>query len=188
MAKAAVLMATKAILVCHNDTHVKVLKTILNKYICEDYNSGDPMASKFAPPDLQQTIDDAKPARLKAYEAQKKRGLPENEQASPDAKRAALADTWEEMLTAMESSGSGGLSGTRQRSKAKAPATPKPPPPKATLATAPTGGGTPTGQESKAAGAAPTGAAQGKAAGAAPTITPVTAPEADLTALLKQWA
>lgn len=94
MSKAGLMMSVKQILICHNQAHVKVLRGILRSFIMADFDSqADVTLSKYAPAELQEQLNKAKPDRLKVYESQKKRGLQELDTNTPEAKRVALAES-----------------------------------------------------------------------------------------------
>jgi hypothetical protein len=94
MSKAGLMMSVKQILICHNSAHVKVLRGILRSYIMVDFdNQADVTLSRYAPAELMEQLEKAKPDRLKVYESQKKRGLQELDTNTPEAKRVALAES-----------------------------------------------------------------------------------------------
>ena len=71
--KAALGLGIKCIVICHNDAHVKTLKAILSKFICDDYaQNSDPSLSRFATPDLKVDCQSVKVERLTLYESQRK--------------------------------------------------------------------------------------------------------------------
>ncbi len=111
MIKSGLLMSVKCIAVCHNSAHMKVLKNIFLDYVYSDVKEAE---SKFAPSDMAERLANVKPVRLSQWESEKKR--PAEALESPAAKRAALADSFESMLQAME--GSAGTPKAKVKAKA----------------------------------------------------------------------
>ena len=177
MVKAAFMMCVKIIVVCHNEHHVKVLKALLRTWVVAELQRGE---CKFAPPDLLQRLDEAKPARLKMHETQKKRTGEELE--SPASKRQAMAQSVEAMLN--------NLSSPPPKAKAGSGVGKSPPPPKAAKASEPKAETAEATAGAAKAGASPAkaGTAEAQAGSAeAKAGTPVTAPAENLQALLSSW-
>jgi hypothetical protein len=103
MAKTALMMACKVVLVCLNNQHQKNLLEILVKYVLGDLKAqgGSPGLSKFAHATLEEEIKHVKPKRLSLWETAKKRGSPATEVETPDTKRRAMASQIDEMLNSM---------------------------------------------------------------------------------------
>lgn len=188
MIKSALMMSVKCIAVCLNEHHQRILKDILRSYIVNEMQG---VSSKHAPADKQERLNSVKPARLLAWEAQRKRGGDAIE--TPAAKRSALAASCDEMLSMLES-------GPAPKPKAK----PKAAPPAGAGSAGAAGGagGAPAAGGAGAAGGAsaavaaiPAGEAPAApsapaAPKAAPKAAPVTAPVENLQnlqAMLQQW-
>lgn len=216
MVKAALMMAIKIILVCHNAAQVRVLRDILRAFVLEDMKQS---SSRFAPVDKKERLEACKPDRLKKHETQKKRGNDDMQLESPAAKRTALGECVENMLADLDSP-SAQKSPAVAKAKAAAAAAAAA---KAAAAAATTGasgnGSTSGGQQQIAAAAegaagaqastayfASAGTAGAQAVGSAGTAgaqasgsagtgakpkaaaPPVAGPAEDLQALLAQWA
>ena len=88
MAKAALTLSVKAILVAHNDNHKKLLARILTSWVSADMKSS--RTSQFRPKDAEQRLEGLIPAKLVMYREQaKKRGATADLDTSPEAKRQA---------------------------------------------------------------------------------------------------
>jgi hypothetical protein len=166
MAKGALMLNVKMILVTHNELHNKALMKILIDFIVADLKGNANYAmSKFAPSDVVARLDGLKPDRLVRFVKQKKRPADADAAGTPDTKRTELATNMESYL--------GGLDGVSPKPKAKAePKSEIPAVPKVAQANAPSA---PSPQD--VAGAA---AASSSCAAAAPVE--------DLASLLKSWS
>ena len=88
MAKAALTLSVKAILVAHNDNHKKLLARILTSWVSADMKSS--RTSQFRPKDAEKRLEGLIPAKLVMYREQsKKRGATADLDTSPEAKRQA---------------------------------------------------------------------------------------------------
>ena len=88
MAKAALTLSVKAILVAHNDNHKKLLARILTSWVSADMKSS--RSSQFRPKDAEKRLEGLIPAKLVMYREQsKKRGATADLDTSPEAKRQA---------------------------------------------------------------------------------------------------
>ena len=88
MAKAALTLSVKAILVAHNDNHKKLLARILTYWVSADMKSSP--TSQFRPQDADKRLAGLIPERLVMYREQsKKRGAASELDTSPEAKRQA---------------------------------------------------------------------------------------------------
>jgi hypothetical protein len=88
MAKAALTLSVKAILVAHNDHHKKLLARILTSWVSADMKASK--LSQFRPKDADKRLEDLIPEKLVKYREQsKKRGAAVELDTSPEAKRQA---------------------------------------------------------------------------------------------------
>lgn len=88
MAKAALMLNVKAILVAHNEHHKKLLARILTSWVSSDMKSSP--SSQFRPQDADKRLEDLLPEGLVMYREQsKKRGATTELDTSPEAKRQA---------------------------------------------------------------------------------------------------
>lgn len=88
MAKAALMLNVKAILVAHNEHHKKLLARILTSWVSSDMKSSP--SSQFRPQDADKRLEDLLPEGLVMYrEHSKKRGATTELDTSPEAKRQA---------------------------------------------------------------------------------------------------
>ena len=88
MAKAALTLSVKAILVAHNDNHKKLLARILTSWVSADMKSS--RTSQFRPKDAEKRLEGLIPAKLVMYREQStKRGATADLDTSPEAKRQA---------------------------------------------------------------------------------------------------
>ena len=65
LARTALMMSIKCILICHNSTHVKLLKKVLGKYVRDNMESG--AVSALVPAEKEARLHEAKPARLARF-------------------------------------------------------------------------------------------------------------------------
>lgn len=166
MAKTALMMGIKTVAVCHNAAHVKTLQGILKNYIRANMGSN----AHLAVPDKADRLNAAKPARLGVWETQTQgQKRPADDKNCPSAKRAAMATTWESMLSAM----------TGETPSAKASPT-KPPPPMLPP--------TPTPPPTTAPSTPARVAAKEEQPTSADAAVVVNGPTANLSTLLDQWA
>ena len=63
------MMHCKGIAICHNQAHEKTLRRLLVDYVVADLSKKREL-SKFAPPDMRDRFNKAKPERLIQYESQ----------------------------------------------------------------------------------------------------------------------
>ena len=118
--RTALMMSAKAIAIVHNDKHMKAIKSILKKYVVDDYVVNG-TSTKFATPGMQDAITDKKPKRLIKWEGQRKRPGDETD-GTPDAKRTTLAAQCDAMLTFLDSPADvKAKAKAKPESKAKAP-------------------------------------------------------------------
>lgn len=91
MAKAALMLNVKAILVAHNEHHKKLLARILTSWVSSDMKSSP--TSQFRPQDADKRLEGLLPEGLVMYREQseqsKKRGATTELDTSPEAKRQA---------------------------------------------------------------------------------------------------
>lgn len=88
MAKAALMLNVKAILVAHNENHKKLLARILTSWVSSDMKSSP--TSQFRPQDADKRLEGLLPEGLVMYREQsKKRGATTELDTSPEAKRQA---------------------------------------------------------------------------------------------------
>lgn len=174
LAKAALMLNVKAILVTHNDQHTKILKRILADFVLSDLKAQSNVAlSKFAPADCQARMEALKPARLVKWLNQRKRVPEADSEEQPNAKRKALAANVDSLL--------GQFDGNSAPVKPKPKAEPKnevpPVAPKVPPAKASDGPALPAASSQEAPKQPPPAKAEG-----------VAQPAENLAALLKSWA
>ena len=88
MAKAALMLNVKAILVAHTDAHKRLLARILTSWVSADMKSSQ--TSQFRPHDADKRLEGLIPERLVTYREQsKKRAAATELDATPEAKRQA---------------------------------------------------------------------------------------------------
>lgn len=177
LAKAALMLNAKAILVSHNEAHSATLVKILEKFVKDDIEANK-SSSKYAPQDFQERLDALQPDRLKKFLAQRKRPQ-DSEMDAPANKRIALAASVDTLLDSMM--------GITPKAKVE----PKPAASPKAKAEPATKAGSPAVQESAAPG--PSGSnealvanATAGASGASPAPAPAE-PAEDLAKLLQQW-
>jgi len=185
----AMSMNIKAIAVCLNEPHTKILQKILKKHARAHIEADN---NAFVPSDKAARMEKLKSPGYLKWEKQQgasKRAAPDTLQI-PLTKRAALAENIDALLESLQTGGS--------------PAAKKQPAPKAN----PKAGGAqagPAGQAGQAGGAQPAATTEGQATAAADGNNPgssssssgpaaggtgaaaAAAPTPDLAALLKQW-
>ena len=172
LAKTAIAMGLKSILVCHNPAHVKVLTRLLCTDVVADIKDSN---SKYSPKDLKERIDALKPERLVAWENRKR--STDDTAATPRAKRQALGSAIETMLAGLDSPGSSQKPKAKAKASAGSPSAPAVPPAPAPAQPA----------SSSSQGPAPSPAEPAATAGQ-PSKPANPEPAADIQALLKAWA
>lgn len=190
--RTALMMSVKSIAVVHNEKHQKTLVGILKKYIVDDLVANG-NSSKFAPPDLNDKLGEAKPARLLKWEGQRKRQgeVTEEPETNREAKRQNLADQCEAMLDSLETAtvtpSKPKKDTPKKVEKAEAGAKgddKKDPKPEDSKKDTPK-----KGDDKKAEAGAKSDDKKGESAGASGSGGPATGgPHADLQALLSKWA
>ena len=99
--RAGLMMHCKGIAICHNQAHEKTLRRLLVDYVVADLSKKREL-SKFAPPDMRDRFNKAKPERLIQHESQTNTDNPAITAATATTKRrAAMADTAAEDLAAL---------------------------------------------------------------------------------------
>ena len=178
MLKAALMLSVKSICICHNAIHIRVLKDILRAFVVGKIQENN---TRFLPSDKDDRLEDCKPARLKLHEMQRKRAGDDMGHSSPAAKRIALGDSIEEMLSTLE--GCGATTKPQEKPRAELEGEVD------SVMAAPVSGE--AAAKEKATPAAKATAAA-KATPAAATTTPVSVsvagPTEDLQSLLQSWS
>ncbi|CAE7714171.1 unnamed protein product [Symbiodinium sp. CCMP2592] len=138
MARTALSMGVKVILIGLNDAHVGVLRKMLTQFIRANIDAD--MAG-FAPSDKMEKLQQLKPARLKLHES--RRGIAEMSPPLPGAGKATFEKTMSAAIDALQT-GANLPPAKRQRTEPKpappkpsTPAVPKPKPPADPKAKAP---------------------------------------------------
>ena len=98
--RSALVMNVKVIAIAHNQVHAKLLKSITQEWVADQIMEANQIMS---PHDLQQTLEDCKPDRLRAWEAKKKREAPGWTPTAAEVKRQRTVPIDQMLLTTMTS-------------------------------------------------------------------------------------